>query len=75
MPSFDFPLKRNRSQFSLFLSGNGGLVSRCHVDPKPTEVWVVPEIGVDKSKLGNFHMVSILHLQTLSFKSAFLVKG
>lgn len=54
VPSFDFPLKRNRSQFSLFLSGNGSLVSRCHVDLKPTEVLVVREIGDDKRKRTTF---------------------
>lgn len=54
VPSFDFPLKRNRSQISLFLSAKGGLVSPCHVDLKPMGVWVVHKIGVDKSKLGIF---------------------
>ena len=52
--SFDFPLERDRSQFSVFLSGNGGSVSQCHVDLKPTGVCVVHEIGVDKSKQGGF---------------------
>lgn len=38
VPSFDFPMKRSRSQFSLFLSSNGGLVSKCNVTWNATEV-------------------------------------